>query len=221
MKTRLFGPAYRGWNTLLEMLIEKGAEVNVVSKAGVTPWLAASGYGDRLGGVLYNKAGADILAQTRRRSEARTVPARPRTSAGETERMHDECSERMRRCKACCTACAGFAARRCVLLASAIRPDRPRSAGARRRRLPQLPLRELVTTYCVTCHNERLKTGNLALDKADADQVFNSAETWEKVVVKLRSRSMPPAGIRRPDNATYDAVATWLETELDRAAAAH
>ena len=57
----LFGPAYRGWNTLLELLVEKGAEVNVVSKAGVTPWLAASGYGDRLGGVLYNTAGADIL----------------------------------------------------------------------------------------------------------------------------------------------------------------
>jgi ankyrin repeat protein len=59
----LFGPAYRGWNTLLELLIEKGADVNVVSKAGVTPWLAASGYGDRLGGVLYNKEGADILAK--------------------------------------------------------------------------------------------------------------------------------------------------------------
>jgi ankyrin repeat protein len=59
----LFGPAYRGWNTLLELLIEKGAEVNVISKAGVTPWLAASGFGDRLGGVLYNKEGADILAK--------------------------------------------------------------------------------------------------------------------------------------------------------------
>ncbi len=57
----LFGPAYRGWNTLLELLIQKGADVNIVSKAGVTPWLAASGYGDRLGGVLYNKVGADIL----------------------------------------------------------------------------------------------------------------------------------------------------------------
>jgi hypothetical protein len=66
-----------------------------------------------------------------------------------------------------------------------------------------------------------LKTANLALDKADAEHVFNSAEIWEKVVVKLRSRSMPPAGVRRPDNATYDAVATWLETELDRAAATH
>jgi uncharacterized protein len=58
----LFGPAYRGWNTLLELLVEEGAEVNVVSKAGVTPWLAAAGYGDRLGGVLYNTEGAAILA---------------------------------------------------------------------------------------------------------------------------------------------------------------
>lgn len=57
----LFGAAYRGWNTLLALLIEKGADVNAVSKAGVTPWLAASGYGDRLGGVLYNKEGADLL----------------------------------------------------------------------------------------------------------------------------------------------------------------
>src|SRR5438105_740883 len=83
------------------------------------------------------------------------------------------------------------------------------------------PVRELVSTYCVSCHNERLKTGNRALDKADAAQVFNSAETWEKVIVKLRSRAMPPPGARRPDNATYDRVASWLETELDRAAAAH
>src|SRR5439155_14901895 len=64
-------------------------------------------------------------------------------------------------------------------------------------------------------------TANLVLDKADAEQVANSAETWEKVVVKLRSRAMPPPGTRRPDNATYEAVASWLETELDRAAAAH
>jgi uncharacterized protein len=57
----LFGPAYRGWNTLLAQLIDLGVDVNAVSKAGVTPWLAASGQGDRLGGVLYNKEGADLL----------------------------------------------------------------------------------------------------------------------------------------------------------------
>jgi hypothetical protein len=83
------------------------------------------------------------------------------------------------------------------------------------------PVRDFVNTYCVSCHNDRLKTANLALDKADAEQVFNSAETWEKVIVKLRSRSMPPAGNRRPDNATYDSVATLLEMELDRAAETH
>jgi len=57
----LFGPAYRGWNTLLAQLIGLGVNVNAVSKAGVTPWLAASGHGDRLGGVLYNNEGADLL----------------------------------------------------------------------------------------------------------------------------------------------------------------
>ena len=99
--------------------------------------------------------------------------------------------------------------------------------GARRRRVPQLaaipatPARELVTRYCITCHNEKLKSGNLVLDSADAEQVVNSTETWEKVVVKLRARAMPPPGSRRPDNVTYDAVAAWLETELDRAAAAN
>jgi mono/diheme cytochrome c family protein len=80
------------------------------------------------------------------------------------------------------------------------------------------PARELVSKYCVTCHNERLKTAGLLLDKADADQVSNSAETWERVVVQLRSKAMPPASMPRPDNGTYDRVATWLETELDRAA---
>ena len=90
--------------------------------------------------------------------------------------------------------------------------------------LPAGPARDLVARYCVSCHNERLKTGNLRLDGIDAApvfDVFDSAETWEKVVVKLRSRAMPPPGNRRPDNATYDAAAAWLETELDRAAAAH
>jgi mono/diheme cytochrome c family protein len=82
------------------------------------------------------------------------------------------------------------------------------------------PARALVTQYCITCHNDKLKTANLILNRADAEQVSNSMETWEKVIVQLRSRAMPPPGIRRPDNATYDNVASWLETELDRAAAA-
>jgi len=86
---------------------------------------------------------------------------------------------------------------------------------------PATPARDLVTRYCVSCHNEKLKTANLLLDKADGEQVSNSAEIWEKVIAKLRTRAMPPPGNRRPGNAEADAVAAWLETELDRAAAAH
>ena len=82
------------------------------------------------------------------------------------------------------------------------------------------PARALVSTYCVTCHNARLKTANVLLDQADMEQVSNSADTWERVIVQLRSRAMPPSGMPRPDNATYTSVASWLETELDRAASA-
>jgi cytochrome c5 len=86
---------------------------------------------------------------------------------------------------------------------------------------PATPAGELVNKYCVTCHNQKLKTANLMLDRADTAQVANSAAAWEKVIVKLRSRAMPPPGMPRPDNATYDSVADWLEAGIDRAAAAH
>ncbi|HTC90290.1 MAG TPA: DUF1587 domain-containing protein [Bryobacteraceae bacterium] len=83
------------------------------------------------------------------------------------------------------------------------------------------PARELANKYCVSCHNEKLKTAGLALDRADADNPYNSQDIWEKVIVKLRSRAMPPPKLPRPDNATYDKVAAWLESEIDRAALAH
>ncbi|MBV9772067.1 MAG: hypothetical protein JOZ32_21015, partial [Bryobacterales bacterium] len=48
------------------------------------------------------------------------------------------------------------------------------------------PASALVTKYCNTCHSQKLKKGNLVLENADAVHVYNSAETWEKVIVKLR-----------------------------------
>ncbi len=83
------------------------------------------------------------------------------------------------------------------------------------------PARAMADKYCVSCHNQKLKTANLELDRADAENVAKSAEVWEKVIVKLHSRAMPPAGMPRPDNATYESVAAWLESEIDRAGAAH
>jgi len=78
----------------------------------------------------------------------------------------------------------------------------------------------LLKQYCVTCHNERLKTGGFVIDPADVANVGSGADRWEKVVRKLRTQSMPPPGAPRPDAASYDRVATFLETELDRTEAA-
>jgi Protein of unknown function (DUF1592)/Protein of unknown function (DUF1588)/Protein of unknown function (DUF1587)/Protein of unknown function (DUF1595)/Protein of unknown function (DUF1585)/Planctomycete cytochrome C len=81
------------------------------------------------------------------------------------------------------------------------------------------PASALLTQYCVTCHNGRLKTAGLALDALSLDRVAGDAETWEKVVVKVRSGMMPPSGARRPERSALDAFAADLETRLDTAAA--
>ena len=78
--------------------------------------------------------------------------------------------------------------------------------------------RALLDKYCVTCHNEKVKTAGLMLDKADIDHPGNDAEIWEKVVRKLHGRMMPPLGMPRPDQATLDNFASSLEVTLDRAA---
>ena len=94
--------------------------------------------------------------------------------------------------------------------------------------------RAVLDRYCVTCHSERivrgegappsllvsqLRTAGLTLDTLDLANVGKDAEMWEKVVQKLRARVMPPTGRLRPDEATYDTFASWLEAELDLGAA--
>ena len=79
--------------------------------------------------------------------------------------------------------------------------------------------RAVVDRYCVTCHNQRTKTSDLALDGVDITTPSAHGEIWENVVRRLRTRSMPPQGMPRPDDATYSALASYLETELDKAAA--
>src|SRR5512142_1627577 len=73
----------------------------------------------------------------------------------------------------------------------------------------------VINQYCVTCHNTRLKTAGLVLDPSELPRAGSNPELWEKVDRKLRSYAMPPAGAPRPDEATYQAVASYLETELD------
>ena len=81
-------------------------------------------------------------------------------------------------------------------------------------------VRETLDRFCVRCHNERTLTAGLALDTHDLAHVGADAETWERVIVKLRSRTMPPAGSPRPAEATYRNIASWLETEIDTVALA-
>ena len=80
--------------------------------------------------------------------------------------------------------------------------------------------RRLVDRYCVTCHNERLKTADLRLDRLDVDHPGADAEVWEKVVRKVHTGTMPPANMPQPSPDDRRALLTWLETSLDAASAA-
>jgi len=84
--------------------------------------------------------------------------------------------------------------------------------------VPAAQYRTTLNHYCVTCHNEKLKTAGLMLDKMDLQDVTANAETWEKVIRKLRANAMPPPGLPQPDKAFYEAFPAYLETAIDRAA---
>ncbi len=77
----------------------------------------------------------------------------------------------------------------------------------------------MLDRYCVTCHNDKLRTGGLSLQSADLNSVPAGAETWEKVIRKLHVNAMPPQGLPRPDKASLEGFTTFLEMSLDRAAA--
>jgi hypothetical protein len=94
-----------------------------------------------------------------------------------------------------------------------------KSAGAAT--APAANHRRVLDRYCVTCHNERLKTADLTLDKIDVANPSAGAETWEKVVRKLRSATMPPSNMPQPSAEERGALRGWLETSLDAAAAAN
>ena len=78
--------------------------------------------------------------------------------------------------------------------------------------------RAVLNQYCVTCHNERLRTAGLALDEVDLTNIGGMPPFWEKVVRKLRAGAMPPVGRPRPDRTTYDELTSWLEGQLDQVA---
>jgi cytochrome c5 len=87
--------------------------------------------------------------------------------------------------------------------------------------VPQTPShRQVLDRYCVTCHNQKLKTAGLLLDQADVSNPGGGAELWEKVVRKLRTGTMPPPSMPQPPIEVRRALLSWLETSLDAGAAA-
>ena len=89
---------------------------------------------------------------------------------------------------------------------------------AERAQAESLTPRAMLDRYCVSCHNDRLQTAGLSFDGLDAADPSSNAEVWERVITKLRTGAMPPVGRPRPDVATYHAVASRLEAEIDRVA---
>src|SRR5262245_60556824 len=72
---------------------------------------------------------------------------------------------------------------------------------------PDFDVQAMLNRYCVVCHNQQMRTANLGFDTLNAADPTAHPETWEKVINKLRTGTMPPAGMPRPDSATYAAAA--------------
>jgi mono/diheme cytochrome c family protein len=83
------------------------------------------------------------------------------------------------------------------------------------------PAKAMFDQYCVGCHNDKTKTANFSLEKADMTTVGDHPEIWERVIRKMRAGMMPPPGMPRPAIATYEGVRDWLESEVDKRAAVH
>ena len=81
--------------------------------------------------------------------------------------------------------------------------------------------RAVVTQYCVSCHNDRAKTGGVTFESLDFANIPANADIWEKAVRKLRVGMMPPQGAAQPDSAVRQSLVSWLTAELDHAAAAN
>ena len=72
--------------------------------------------------------------------------------------------------------------------------------------------------YCVECHIGPRAPAGLNLQALDLSHLENNGVIWEKLLRKLRNREMPPAGMPRPDEATYRTLVSFIESERDRAA---
>ncbi len=81
--------------------------------------------------------------------------------------------------------------------------------------------RALVDQYCVVCHNQKNATAGVALNAIDFANAGANAAVLERVLRKVRTGEMPPAGMPRPAAPVAASFTQSLEDVLDREAAAH
>ena len=77
----------------------------------------------------------------------------------------------------------------------------------------------LIDQYCVFCHDDVERSGNMSMSGLDLAHPEESAELVEAMIRKLRAGMMPPKGLARPDAATIESFAVSLEVGIDRVAA--
>src|SRR4030095_5776398 len=75
--------------------------------------------------------------------------------------------------------------------------------------------RTTLDTYCVTCHNSRVRAGGVAFDTVSLDAVHEHADVLEKALRKLRGRLMPPPGNRQPEQREVAALVSWRKAAVD------
>lgn len=100
-------------------------------------------------------------------------------------------------------------------LASSIAPARSVSA------MEVSAQRAFVNENCLGCHNDKAKTADISVAGLDFNNVSKDGAVWEKVLRKVRTGQMPPAGMPHPKAQDVTAFVNWLEGSLDKAAAAN
>jgi hypothetical protein len=105
------------------------------------------------------------------------------------------------------------------VIAPAIEAEAPQEpvSVAQRPTSAQSSPRVFLDTYCVTCHNQRLKTADLTLDVLDPSKPSDHAAVWETVLRKVRTKTMPPQAARQPDGPAAASFVAAIESSLDDA----
>jgi hypothetical protein len=107
-----------------------------------------------------------------------------------------------------------------ILLVASLAPGAP-TAPAQASSEPaafDAVVKPFLARNCYLCHNERLKSADVNLQAfATTASIVHDPQTWEKAVMKMRTRQMPPPPVSPPSDAEIATITGWIEGELERA----